>query len=457
MAHWRTHLNNLAACDTQSASKALDFYDGYQLYWLEQTLDDSVKGIKQWRRRRVEPLYTNITKKIVDRSALSYNEQPERQVLVNDEIDEDATALYLELLDAGEFEAVMDSADSVCRLLKSVVLLAQPVKPENEDPEKLMFSVLHRGNCDVHYNFKTGEVDSLLYFSGGCGPRGGELYHYWDCHHIIDLEVQRDKSGEVMDCRELSKIENEIGSIPATVLWDTNKPRCGFWPKCSWEELVSANEALNMFSTEVAFNAGFQAFGALFTNAKILDDQVIGPDAVVQVKQEAGESVFLEYRAPDINLDKFKEWFQEYESMIADNWGVNLKVSGSASADSGFKLVVEEIWSLMTRRSRLKAATAYEKRMYKVILAISDAREWGLPADSELSVKFPEPRLPVNEKEAHDIRKEELGIGVLSKEDFWKEKNPSITPEEIEAKRLRIEEEGTITAPTFQGIVSGEQ
>jgi hypothetical protein len=69
-------------------------------------------------------------------------------------------------------------------------------------------------------------------------------------------------------------------------------------------------------------------------------------------------------------------------------------------------------------------------------------------------VKFPAPRLPVNEKEAHDIRKEELALDLTSREQIWREKDPDITDAEIEARKaLIIADSENNDVPGFGNIV----
>ncbi len=462
MATWQDHLDNLDALAVQSANKALDYYDGDQLGWLESLLDGNnsdtsnelvcpsnrAGGIKNWRDRGVYPWYTNLTKKIVDRSALSYNKAPERGVVVNKEPNDDGTADYLEILRNGEFEAVMDSADSVSRLLKNAIILAQPVEVVNGE-DKIMFDVLHRGNADVDYDFQNGTIKSLMYKSAGSSAKSNVLYHFWDSVEVIDIEII--DSQPIIAGRE----SHGYKIIPAAVLWDTYKPRAGFWPKDAWTELIRLNEGTNLFHTEVKFNERFQAFGALFTNGIIPEGTVIGPDANVELGTTAtGEALFVEYRTPDINLEKFTNWLKDFEADIADNWGVNLRVAGGGSADSGFKLIVEEIWNLETRNDRLKAATQFERDMYQVVLAISEDQGLGLPSNSDLLVKFPKPSLPVNVKEDWDIRKEKIATDFISKEDGWKEEDPDITPEEIDKRKERIAADKVVLGPTFQGVIS---
>jgi len=276
------------------------------------------------------------------------------------------------------------------------------------------------------------------------------LYHFWDELEVIDIEDT--DNGLSIVGRE----QHMYGKIPAAILWDTSRPRAGFWPKMAWEEIVRLNEGINLFHTEAKLGARHQTFPTLYTNAVMPEGTVNAPDTVVEIQSTVGDNVFLEYRSPDINLDKFSEWLQEYEADIADNWGVNLRTAGSGSADSGFKLIVEEIWNLETRNDRLKAATQYERDMYKVILAISTARGYGLPEDSELFVKFPVPSLPVNSIEEWTITQEQIALDYIAMEDAWRKDNPDITQDEIDARKERIAAEGAVAVPTFASVVTPE-
>ncbi len=444
MASYQDHIDNMTADAVVSANKALDYLDGDQVKWLEELLDCAQGGIKKWRERGVYPWCTNLTKKIVTRSAMSYNEAPVRVVENAAGGDEAATEIYLDLLDGGEFDNVMDAADSVARLLKNVIVLAQAVDVVGEG-EKILFSVLHRGNCDVDYDHQNGVIRSLIYQSAGTSTNGGKLYHYWDAETVKDIE-----DGD-NGLRVLATENHGYKMIPAAILWDNSKPRAGFWPKAAWEELVRLNEGVNLFHTEVKFNERFQAFGALFTNGTIPEGSVIGPDGIVELSGQAGEAIFLEYRTPTINLATFADWLEDFIAGVADNWGVNLSTGGTGSAESGFKLVVEEVWNLETRQGRIKSAVSFEKQMYKVIKAISDARGYKLPADSWIEVDFPEPSLPVNRIEDWTIKKEKVALGYSPLEDEWRKDNPEITDQQINERKTALGVGGIV--PTFGGSV----
>lgn len=448
---YKDHIDNLTCEAVQSAGKALDYLDGEQLEHLEALLNDDKQGIDNWEERGVYPLTNNLTGKIVTRSALSYSKPPKRVVIGADgEPDLEATEVYLDLLSEGEFNSVMQSADQVARLLKNVIILVQGVEdPDGSD--RLLFNILHRGNCDVDYNFKTGRIDSLMYYSGARSIRGCRVFHYWDPTKQVDIE----EDGRVQ--RTIDNQDHDYKVIPAAVLWDTLKPRAGFWPKKAWTELIRCNEGSNLMSTEIKFAERYQAFPALFTNARLPNDAVIGPDSNVEIVGQPGETIYLEYKAAtavSVSLKVFVDWLQSFQADLADNWGVNLQFGGTGSASSGFQLIVEEVWNLETRRARLNSAKAFEERMYKVILAISEVRDLGLPTDSTLSVDFPEPELPVNTKENWTIIKEKIATAYMSIEDAWRTENPDITPDEI-AKRK--EEIGiSVVSPSFGEFINAQ-
>jgi hypothetical protein len=335
-------------------------------------------------------------------------------VFVGGELSEDATTRYLEILEAGNFEIVSDDADSISRLLGVSVVLLQVVE-DVDGKEIIRFTFVHRGNAAMKRDPRTGKIIELFYMSGNCGPSGGRLCHCWTPTSVIDLEMDE---GHLKFITETS---HSFGMVPAVPLWDTGEPRYGTWPKKVWQSLIAMNERINLFHTEVGFNCSFQAFSAFFTNGKVPEGTILGPDVAVELGETAtGNGIFAEYKSPDINLEKFQKWVDQYKSGVAD---------------------------------RLKPARNFEINLYDTVLAISEAIDLGLPQGSKIKVEFKLPSLPVNEKEKHDIRKEKLALGVITIEDFWRDENPDITPEEIAVRKQRIEDSQGVV-PGFGNIVS---
>ena len=168
MASYKDHILNMTADSVVRASKALDYLDGAQEEHIIDLLDDRNRGITKWKKRGIYPVIDNVTAKVITRSALTYQNEPTREIYLGEEVSEDETTKYDELLGYGGFVAI-NGADIVSRLLKCSLILVQYV----EETKQLSFSSLHRGNCDVDYNLVTQQVESLLYTAGGVSPSGG--------------------------------------------------------------------------------------------------------------------------------------------------------------------------------------------------------------------------------------------------------------------------------------------
>jgi hypothetical protein len=444
---FQDHLDNMTSTARVSASKALDYLDGAQKEHLEAMLSDEDRGIKDWRKRGVMPIIDNVTKKIIERSAVTYTDDIERGVWLGGDENDAATEKYNDLLGQTNHNVVIQDADQVARLLKVAMVMVQVIDHPNGE-QVLDLMVLHRGNCDVDVDRKTGDIRSLIYQSCGCGPNRGELFHYWTPEKILDIER---KDGT---CQIVGSDENKYGVVPVVPLWDVRRPRYGFWPKAAWEELIALNDGVNMFHTEVAFNARFQAFGALFSNAEIENGQAVGPDAVVSIIGAPGETPFVEYRTPDINLEKFQKWLNTLTETVADSWGVNLKVEGAGGAESGFKLVVEEVWNLELQRKRQRSADNFEKELYRLIARISDVHNFGIPSDGEVYTDFPKPAVAENLLESWTIDKEKIALGVMSVEDYWLKEDPSLSPEDIAARKAGM---GGRSLPAFDVAAMNQQ
>lgn len=437
---WESHLQELT-CDTVvSANVAVDYFIGSQLEHLEDILNDKYRGITKWKERGVEPVMNNLTQKVIDRSARSYSQEPGRDVFAGESENKDAASYYTDLLngDGDEYIALLDKYS---RLLKVAMLFVQYV-PEIE---AYSFRILHRGNCDVVYDSKTGEITSLMYTSGACGMNGGRMYHHWTPEEVVDIEadsmtdshsafsaMSQPKTGKIV-----SREPNTYGIVPVAILRDVSKPVAGFWPNAAWEELIRLNEIVNQFATEMRFASKRNAFPSRVTNAKITDGQVEGVDSVTMISTGhlGDQAVFYEHSAPTINLTDFRDAYADLAEEIGDNWGVRMEVGGAATASSGFQLIVMESNSLETRIQRIKPAKAFEEKLFKVIATIDSTIGGPLTTDMHVVTDFAEPRLAADTKTERDADRLDYAAGLITKEDWLRKYNPDISEEEL-AERI---------------------
>jgi hypothetical protein len=429
--NFESHLKALDSEETCSAQKAVDYLHGGYLPWIERLLNDKKRGIKDWDSRGVQILWENFLGTVIERSAKTYNNQPERKVVVNGENDEGATDTYNQLLFNSNFRVSTEELDGLARLLKTAILLPQWV----EETGEFLFTVLSRNNSHVEWDAKTGLITSIMYVSPLCSPNGNKMFHLWNVDRVIDIEITSDSSAGGRAYRILSTAPHSYGVVPAVPLYDIRKPPWSVWSKPVWEQLTYVTDSINMFHIEMKFNQRFQSFGTLFTNAQIPDGFVVGPDSVVELKLNPGEQPFIEYKAPasiSVAIKSFSDWLDNFREAIASEWGVNLSVAGAGSADSGFKLVVEEAPALETRAKRIASAEDFERNLYNVIQPMATFHGIALPEDGKVKADFDEPRLPVAKKEEFDMMMEKLNRQLITKRDFWKWENPDLTEKQLD-------------------------
>lgn len=439
---YQTHIDNLQSSDVTEAQKAVDYLDGDQYQHMKILLSKDGVGIKKWEQRGVMVLWENVTNKIVDKSAQTYQNSPTR--VIPDQ--EASTDKYNDLLTQSNFSEVTEDIDQLSRLLKMAAVIVQ----YSEETKKLYFEVLTRANSDIDYDKVTGLVISLLYRTTGKGESGGDLYRYWTVDKVDDIEMDDKSRGKVVKTQE-----NPYGIVPCAVLFDIKPPRYGLYGKPVYQQLIKLNEAVNMFHIETKFNQRYQSFGGLFTNAKIKEGVVIGPDSVVELNTSNPDiPMFIEYRSPDMssNLNIFLEWLKSLISSIGDEWGVSIKSEGSGTADSGFKLIVEEMSSLQLRAKRIKPAETFEQDLFEVIKKISEVESLGVIGD-EIIIDFPAPDLPVNQEEKWAVDSGEIGLGLKSKERYIKEKYPNWSQEEVD-KYLAEIKAGENRLPSFTDVLA---
>lgn len=431
-----------------SARKAVDFLDGDQVPWMEQLLSCQYRGIKDWRKRGFFPIVEDFLGMVIRRSANTYQDQPKRTLYQGENENEALSDAYSSILEDNGAKFVTNDIDELSRLLKVSFTLVQ----YSSEARRFLFSNLARHNAAVVYDQALGRVTELLYTAEDCTADKEKVFHHWTIDEIRTLAWNGGRS-RMLDSAE----PNPYGMIPLAIRYDISPPRQGFWPAPAWDQLIYANEAINLFHTTTAFASSRANIGQFFTNAKLPSGTVFGVDTTVEMESSPGEPVFAEYRIPTEQVAPFSEWLNKYKESIAEQWGVNLKIEGYGNTDSGFKLIVEEFPALELRNKRISSAEIYERQLFDAVAAVArvaGVQEFG---DAKLKVQFAPPRLPVNEKEQHDIMRERVAIGVSTRRDYLEQIYPDATERELDEKEAELAAAArTAQPPAFDRIANAE-
>jgi len=443
MSSYKDLIDNLTSKSVKSAQVAVDYLENDMLGHMHQLL---AKHITKYDKRGFVPIYENLTRILIERSAKSYKVSPKRAVMVGDTVSDGQTQIYNDLIKGTNLNFIAQDVDTRARLLKAAVLLPQVDTDEQGiGSGKINLSVLSRNNCDVKVNRMTGEIEGLFYTAGMVGLRDGQIYHHWTPGVITDLEGDK-VTGERA---------NPYGMVPAAILHDTRPPASGeLWRYPAWEQLTQLNNGINLFNTETLYNARFAMVGSPVTNMIIPEGTVMGIDSPLSMSTGDGSDPFFEYKSPTVQISQILDWLTKLKDGVSDEWGVNLKFAAGSIADSGFKLLVEEFENIELRQQRLVAAKRFEAELYHVLAVMSQVHSWGLDINGIGVADFPEPALPVNQSQDWLIAKEQLALGILSPEEYWQMKDPDLTIEQLAVKRRAYDKSRGLaaTVPSFEGV-----
>jgi hypothetical protein len=449
------------------AKKALDYLDGEQDKHVRALLDDPNYGRKEWKKKGIIPRHRNITRMITEKSGLLFTDTaPVLDVYTDDpdSPDEDQSAKLLEVLEGVEWVEYFTNFDSVVRLLKTGITLVQ----FDVDTNSLILDTLHRGNCAVITNPNNKEILTLVYKTYDVDDEAGYRVFTKD---LIEDYVVKDKK----TIRTWSG-ENTYGIIPIAQFYDTHTPRTGFFVEAPMD-LININDMYNLHVTDSEYAASWSKLQTVVTNADITNGStntmevveianealprlapaestlVGGPSRVVTVQAPPGDSVYFEYKGPDSSSlmpidDMVNKWVRDF----AADWSVRIKNDAAGNADSGFKLIVEEMDNLELRKKRARMFEAGFKRLHKVIAKVYNSFYPGyFTEDAKCFARFSEPKLPVDKSSEEELWTTRINEGRATIADYFMQVYGYSKEEAIEKiKEIRNFEDNFVEEPKVE-------
>jgi hypothetical protein len=157
-----------------------------------------------------------------------------------------------------------------------------------------------------------------------------------------------------------------------------------------------------------------------------------GPSRVIQIDTMGVDAPFVEYKGPEVNLQPIDDMVNKWVADFAADWAVNVKDANGGAADSGFKLIVEEMPNLELRKKRQRMFEAGFKRLFQVIKAVMNTYNSGyFSEDAELFAQFSAPALPVDETVDENLWSRKIAEGRASRTDYFVAKFGMSRPEAL--------------------------
>lgn len=415
--------------------KILDFYDGEQIEHMVKVLSDPQKGRKDWRNRGFIPRYRNIMKMVIDKSGLLFNDKaPKLDVYVGDAVDEVQSAKLQEMLENIDWVEFFTNFDSTVRMLKTACILVQ----YDNDSDSLVLEVLTQQNCAVVMNRLGRKIETLIYNVYGEDDDEDRLFRVFTDELITDIIVKPNGDQETIQI-----IPNPFKLIPLVAFHDTNTPRCDFWNEIP-TDLLQINELYNLHVIDSEFSMSWNKFQTLITNAEISGNTsgghaefvdvggklpalqmsngnvTVGPGDTMVLRGMPGETVFADFKGPNVQLLPMDTMVNKWVADFAADWAVNVKDANGGAADSGFKLIVEEMPNLELRKKRARMFEAGFKRMFKIIKSVVNSyRPGSFTDDAELFTVFGAPSLPVDQAADEALWTQKIREGRASRVDYF--------------------------------------
>lgn len=440
-------IEQLSKEDARFARKALNYYDGRQVEELTEFLNSAQSFRKHWREKGLVPRTRNLTKAIVDKSGLLFTgNEPVLEVWTDGESpDELASANLKSVMESVSWVEFFINFDNQVRLLKTSGVLVQRT-PDGS----IYFDALHRGNSVISIDPTTKVITELLFLTST--DKEQQTFRHFTNEIITDYA--HDAETKVLAIE--AQYPNPYGIIPLALFHDTSYPRLGVWNVVP-RDLIGLNEAYNLHLTDTEYSAAWAKVKTLFTNGEIDGNSsttetfvdpttgiprqvpsqpstVGGPGRVVHV-DAGGQSIYLEYKGPDVSLDPIEKIFSDWVHDFAADWSVRLQAAGQGSASSGFQLIVEELPNLELRKQRQKMMKAGFARLYKVLTFVLG--DGALPAEGQLFVEFGPPTLPVDEAATEEVWAKRFENKVATQIDYLMEVK-GLSRAEAEAKFAEI-------------------
>lgn len=425
------------ASDAEKAYKAVEYYEGESKDYLMKFLQNHrVNALK----KGLMPRTRNITKMIVDKSApLFTGKAPKIEVYASPSAtsaDEIASAKTQILLESANWVEFFKTLSAQLRLLKTMYVLVQ-YSPEKQ---RLLLTGTGRHNSAV----AADEFGDLTVYMYKLYERGNDgcVWRVITPEFIQEVLISRDlKSEEVLRTEP-----NPYGIIFAVPFHDTELP----FNNEAWNDqpmdLIDLNDIVNIHYCDSEFAAMWNKNPTLFTNARVQSESaegqvydfvqaigeplprmvrstspgvVGGPGSIVAI-DAGGESVYLEYKNPSVDLLPMDNIISKWVADFAGDYSVNIKLDGNGSAaESGFKLIVEEMPNLELRKERQRMMEAGFKKLYEVLKVIANFHGIGLPVESQLWVSFAPPELPLDEAADEALWTQRISQGRASRIDYF--------------------------------------
>ena len=195
-------------------------------------------------------------------------------------------------------------------------------------------------------------------------------------------------------------------------------------------DIVSANEHINITMTEMQLGLRFQMFGQpVVSGADLGNNQRFGSDVILELPDNANYDI----KSPSGDINKVIENVKFQMELVAQNNHLSVQFAqDGGETPSGIALKIKDLESFEDYQDDLALWTQYEHEIYQIERKIARTFNIGLPQG--LKLDFNEPEYPMTVQDQIALDNHRLNLGLVNKAELMVEYNKDLTLDEANAK-----------------------
>jgi hypothetical protein len=508
---------------TENINRKEKFYKFYQCY-KDNTKEYVLRHIRaQFDQDTVNEMayaITNLgfTRKAVDKLARVYNYGVEREVYVDDKLDEEATEALTKITKECDVNRVFKKTNRWLKRDKNTVQFIAPRKVSfdaNDEKYTIKPTVLpaylydvvelddnrELAGCYILSDFSPRHSKNMYYTTGDASirirqPDENGNYPYSDGNDNLIADSAKDqenfsKGNYVFwsdkyhfTCNEKGIIVDEdgmptteVGLNPIGVKPFVNYAEDqdnSFWAQ-GGDDLVDGSVSINAMITNIIHIAITQGYGqVVMTGPKLPRAIKLGPNKIVLLEQANTDEPKPEFKFESANppLDELRQLVEFYVALLLttnnlSTSGVSTTLNGGGTFPSGIAMMIDKAESMEDIEDQRQIFVDNEPTFWKIFAKwlevlksskelVDDLADITLPVDFDVQVKYGQPTTIISESEKLDIMKKKKDLGLLSKLDMLRMEYPDLTDEQLLKKLQEITEEALQAQVEAQAAMTGE-
>ena len=380
--------------------KLLDYYNGNNTkYYIEKRFDLDAF-------REVPPYEANITKKFINKMSRIYTVGADRNV----------NKKYNNL--SALKDAKMKHIERMTRLVGTIAVRIMYVDDEMPHFDYQPIYYFHPFFGDDPFKPVAISYPLMHYTEDASNSDSCQYIHLNEQSYIIF-----DESGKVIEEKDPG-----YGALPFE--FTHREHQCDSFYVEGANDIVNANEHINLTMTEMQLGLRFQMFGQpVVSGADLGNNQRFGSDVILELPSDANYNIL----SPAGDINKVIENVKFQMELVAQNNHLFVQFAqDGGETPSGIALKIKDLERFEDYQDDLALWTQYEHEIYQIERKIARTFNIGMPEG--LKLDFNEPEYPMTIQDQISLDNHRLNLGLVNKAELMVEYNKDLTIEEAKAK-----------------------